>query len=100
MNSGIHDAWNLCEKLVDVLKHGADADLLLERFDRQRRTIMHSFIQAQTMRNKKMMEESNEKYLREEWEELQKIHRSDNLRRNFLLKQSMTQSIRDSEAIN
>ena len=100
MNSGIHDAWNLCEKLVDALKNGADAGALLERFDRQRRTIMHNFIQAQTIQNKKLMEERGEKYLREEWERLQKIHRDDELRRNFLLKQSMIQSIRDAGAIN
>ena len=100
MNSGIHDAWNLCEKLTDVLKNGADATALLERFDRQRRTIMHSFIQAQTIQNKKIMEESSEQYLREEWEDLQKIHSDEELRRNFLLKQSMIQSIKDAATIN
>lgn len=100
MNSGIHDAWNLCGKLIDILKNGGRANELLERFDRQRRTIMYNFIQAQTIQNKKMMEEGGEKYLRKEWEELQKIHRDDYLRRNFLLKQSMIQSIRDAAEID
>ena len=100
MNSGIHDAWNLCGKLVDILKNGGCADELLERFDRQRRTIMYNFIQAQTIQNKKLMEEGGEKYARKEWEELKKIHGDDHLRRNFLLKQSMNQSIRDAAAID
>ncbi len=97
MNSGIHDAWNLCEKLVTILKDGGNQNELLSRFDRQRRTTMNDFIQIQTMRNKKMMEEGNEVYLRNEWEELQAIQKDDALRRDFLLRQSMMQSIRDSE---
>ena len=56
MNSGIHDAWNLADKLVEILGHGGDADALLDRYDRQRRTITHGFVQAQTIANKKALE--------------------------------------------
>ena len=105
MNSGIHDAWNLCEKLVEILnptrlKGRNYADTLLERFDRQRRTTMNNFIQTQTIQNKKMMEEDSEKFLNAEWESLNKLHKNDDLRYEFLLKQSMTQSIRDAESIS
>lgn len=100
MNCGIHDAWNLCEKLTQALKNGADAAPLLARFDRQRRAATHDFIQAQTMRNKKLMEEGGEKHLQEEWQSLQRTHRDPALRRQFLLRQSMIQSLRDAEAIH
>jgi 3-(3-hydroxy-phenyl)propionate hydroxylase len=56
MNSGIHDAWNLTTKLRDILLDGGDADSLLDRYDRQRRTVASEFVQAQTIQNKQMME--------------------------------------------
>ena len=105
MNSGIHDAWNLCQKLVEILSparlKGRDyADTLLERFDRQRRMTMNNFIQAQTIQNKKMMEEKTEEFLSAEWERLKTVHQDDDLRYEFLLKQSMTQSVRDADSIS
>lgn len=104
MNSGIHDAWNLCEKLVEILNPNKltskdSANRLLDKFDIQRRTTMNNFIQAQTIQNKKMMEENTGEFLTEEWQRLQKIHQNNSLRHEFLLKQSMTQSIIDAEAI-
>lgn len=104
MNSGIHDAWNLCEKLVEILnptriKGRNYANALLETFDRQRRTTMNNFIQAQTIQNKRMMEEGTEEFLGAEWERLNNLHKDDELRYEFLLKQSMTQSVRDAESI-
>ena len=105
MNSGIHDAWNLCEKLVEILnptriKGRNYANALLETFDRQRRTTMNNFIQAQTIQNKRMMEEDTEEFLSAEWERLNNLHKDDELRYEFLLKQSMTQSVRDAESIS
>ena len=99
MNGGIHDAWNLCGKMVDMLKNGADHDEYLDRFDRQRRAIMNEFIQAQTIRNKKMMEEGTELALQHEWEEMRKINTDDELRRNFMRRQSMVQSLKDEALI-
>mgnify|MGYP002633284580 FL=1 len=105
MNSGIHDAWNLCEKLVEILnptriKGRNYANALLEKFDRQRRATMNNFIQAQTIQNKKMMEEDTEEFLSAEWERLKKLHKDDELRYEFLLKQSMIQSVRDADSIS
>jgi 3-(3-hydroxy-phenyl)propionate hydroxylase len=56
MNSGIHDAWNLTDKLRQILLEGAAPEPLLARYDRQRRTVMHEFVQAQTIRNKQNLE--------------------------------------------
>ena len=99
MNGGIHDAWNLCGKMVDMFKNGADHDEYLDKFDRQRRAVMNEFIQAQTIRNKKMMEEGTELALQHEWEEMRRINADDELRRNFMRRQSMTQSLKDEALI-
>ena len=56
MNGGIHDAVNVAEKLVEIIRKGAD-DSLLDLYDRQRRPIAVEYVQAQSIRNKKMMEE-------------------------------------------
>jgi len=56
MNGGVHDAFNLCKKLVDIIFHGGDRQELLALYDRQRRGICVDFIQEQTKKNKIMME--------------------------------------------
>jgi len=92
MNGGLHDAWNLAEKLKEIL--GSSAKIaLLGRYDRQRRTIMNDFIQAQTIRNKRMIEESGDEHQQSEWERMRKIHGDDEERKKYMLNQSMEQSL-------
>jgi 3-(3-hydroxy-phenyl)propionate hydroxylase len=59
MNGGLHDVFNLCPKLVDIMRNGASEDLL-DLYQRQRRDITIEFIQNQTMQNKKNMEQTSE----------------------------------------
>jgi 3-(3-hydroxy-phenyl)propionate hydroxylase len=59
MNGGVHDVVNLVSKLVPVLEGKADADVL-DVYDRQRRTVTWNHVQAQTIANKKIIEELNE----------------------------------------
>ncbi|MFA3791202.1 FAD-dependent oxidoreductase [Aliiglaciecola sp. SL4] len=99
MNSGIHDAWNVCEKLIEILQENAEAEPLLDRFDRQRRTIMNDFIQAQTIRNKKMMEAKNPQDKKAFRDEMESIHNDAEKRREYLLTQSMLNSLKQSELI-
>jgi len=56
MNGGVHDAVNLCRKLIDVLR-GEQGDAVLDRYERQRRTIAIEYINASTARNKQEIEE-------------------------------------------
>lgn len=100
MNSGIHDAWNVCEKLVEILQENAEAEPLLDRFDRQRRTIMQDFIQTQTIRNKKMMEAKNPEDKKAFRDEMEAIHNDDEKRRDYLLTQSMINSLKQAESID
>lgn len=91
MNSGIHDAWNLVPKLVAILKEGAEPAPLLAQFDRQRRTVMKEFVQAQTIRNKKAME--NPEHQKEHQAELEAILRDERRRREHLRTQAMVRSL-------
>ena len=99
MNAGVHDVWNLTDKLIDILKDGAPADMALDLYDRQRRTIMHEFVQAQTMRNKAMLETTSADAQLANQREMEAILADDERRRNFLATQAMLTSLRRAEAI-
>jgi 3-(3-hydroxy-phenyl)propionate hydroxylase len=92
MNSGIHDVWNLCPKLIEILRNGA-SDTLIDLYDRQRRTVMGEFIQSQTIRNKKAMEMAADEATSAAESELTQTERDPVLRREYLLRQSMYRSI-------
>jgi 3-(3-hydroxy-phenyl)propionate hydroxylase len=55
LNSGIQDAVNLAAKLTRVLD--GEPDTLLDLYDRQRRGPAKEYVQAQSIQNKKVMEE-------------------------------------------
>jgi 3-(3-hydroxy-phenyl)propionate hydroxylase len=92
MNSGIHDVWNLTDKLCAILQDGADPEPLLERYDRQRRTVMQEFVQAQSIRNKQDLEIGDDESRRRRQENLEVLMTNDEKRRAYLLTQSMVSS--------
>ncbi|WP_299454547.1 FAD-dependent monooxygenase [uncultured Pigmentiphaga sp.] len=59
MNGGVHDAFNLTAKLIDVIE-GRAPDSLLDQYERQRRTVAIEYINANTARNKQLIEERDE----------------------------------------
>lgn len=92
MNSGIHDAWNLVEKLEQIIIGGEPAAPLLARYDRQRRTVMHEIVQAQTINNKKSIESglaSQEAFQRQ----MEDLLADDERRRDYMKRQSLLSSI-------
>jgi 3-(3-hydroxy-phenyl)propionate hydroxylase len=99
MNSGIHDVANLCDKLISILRDGGDQEALLAHYERQRRAVMQSFVQAQTIRNKADMEAKDNGYQRDRKTELEAVLASDERRRDFLLTQSMFKSLEQEAAI-
>ena len=56
MNSGFQDGLNVAEKLIAIF-NGADPDPLLDRYDRQRRLTAIEYVQAQSIANKRTLEE-------------------------------------------
>lgn len=99
MNSGIHDAWNLCEKLRRIYKEGADADRELDHYDRQRRNIAMDFVQAQTISNKKAIESPDANGVSEMESHLALMLQDESARRTYLERQAMIQSLRRESEI-
>ncbi|MBI2725378.1 MAG: FAD-dependent monooxygenase [Polaromonas sp.] len=99
MNSGIHDVWNLTDKLLQIFQQGGNADALLDLYDRQRRTIMNEFVQTQTIKNKKALETSAENRQSQAESEMARIVGDREARRNYMLEQSMHNSLKRAEAI-
>ena len=98
LNSGVHDAFNLADKLVRIL-HGAAHDSELDRYDRQRRQIAVKHTQAQTIRNKRLLEERDPAIRKRNHEELRRTADDPALARKFLLRTSLFDSLREAEQI-
>jgi 3-(3-hydroxy-phenyl)propionate hydroxylase len=98
MNSGVHDAFNLAEKLVAILRGEASEDLL-DRYERQRRHVAVQHTQAQTIRNKRLLAERDPAVRRKNHEELRRTAEDPRLARAFLLRSSLIESLREAERI-
>jgi 3-(3-hydroxy-phenyl)propionate hydroxylase len=98
MNSGIHDAFNLAEKLVKILR-GEAGDDLLDRYERQRRHVALQHTQAQTVRNKRLLAEKDPAVRRKNHDELRRTAEDPKLARAFLLRSSLIESLREAEQI-
>ena len=98
MNSGIHDAFNLADKLVAILRGEAD-EAVLDRYERQRRHVAVQHTQAQTMRNKRLLAEKDPAVRRKNHDELRRTAEDPKLARAFLLRSSLIESLREAEKI-
>jgi 3-(3-hydroxy-phenyl)propionate hydroxylase len=99
MNAGIHDVWNLTTKLIGIDQDGLDADAALDLYDRQRRTVMHEFIQVQTIRNKSALEAGTAAAQQNHQREMAAILADDSRRRDYLLNQAMFKSLERAASI-
>ncbi|WP_159981999.1 MULTISPECIES: NAD(P)/FAD-dependent oxidoreductase [unclassified Novosphingobium] len=98
MNSGIHDAFNACSKLVEIIKGGASTDLL-DLYDRQRRKVTFDFTQRQTMENMEAMRAGQgETHVKRE-AAMRALLGDDEKRRAYLLRQAMFESLDQASAI-
>ena len=98
MNSGIHDAVNLGEKLTAILRDGAPADLI-DLYDRQRRTVTVDFIQAQSIENTELMRSGWNSVAGKRRELMRKLMTDTEARRAFLLRQAMFASLADAARV-
>jgi 3-(3-hydroxy-phenyl)propionate hydroxylase len=99
MNSGVHDAFNLFEKLLPAIKSGKpNGSLAL--FDRQRRQVTHAFTQAQTIENMELIKGGNSEAHEKRRKAMLAIKQDDERRRAYLLKQAMFESLEQASAIN
>jgi 3-(3-hydroxy-phenyl)propionate hydroxylase len=98
MNSGVHDAFNLADKLVRIL-HGGQSDEILDRYERQRRHVAIQHTQAQTIRNKRLLAEKDPEVRKRSQDELCRIADDPVQARAFLLRASLIESLREAEQI-
>ena len=98
MNSGIHDAINLADKLIAIARSEAD-DSVLDRYDRQRRHVAIAHTQAQTMRNKRLLAEQDPAVRRRNHDELRRTADDPELARKFLLRTALFESLQEADAI-
>ena len=97
MNGGIHDAFNLAGKLTEVWK-GADLSLM-GRYGRQRRKVALDVVQAQTLRNRQMLNQRDPEQRRAYHDDLRATVADPARHRAYLLRSAMIQSLRDLEAV-
>jgi 3-(3-hydroxy-phenyl)propionate hydroxylase len=98
LNSGIHDAINLGEKLGRVARGDAGEDLL-DLYVRQRRTVNLQYVQEISIRNKKNLEEKDPVEKKRKADEMRATAADPAKAREFLLNSSMINSMRRANAI-
>lgn len=98
MNGGIHDSINLASKLGDVL-HGKADESVLDLYSRQRRHAAVAYVQAQTIANKKMLEEKDEAARRKKFDEMRRIAEDWTAARNYMRRAALLESLRDANSI-
>lgn len=98
MNGGIHDAYNLTEKLRAILKDGASTDLL-DLYTRQRRPVAEQEILQQADRNRRRMQERDPAKRREILDELKALTADPVKARAYVIRSSMIEGLRRADAL-
>jgi 3-(3-hydroxy-phenyl)propionate hydroxylase len=99
LNGGIHDAINLAGKLGPVCRGEADSTLL-DRYERQRRTVNIEYVQDGSIRNLKTLAERDPAARRQRFDEIRRANADPALAKEFLLRSSMIASVRRERAID
>jgi len=97
MNGGIHDAFNLADKLAEIYA-GADGRLL-DRYERQRRTVAVEAVQQQTNRNHQIISERDPAVRKTSLDALRQTAADPALARDYMLKSSMIAGLRRAAEI-
>jgi 3-(3-hydroxy-phenyl)propionate hydroxylase len=98
MNSGIHDAVNLAGNLLRVLRR-EEEEGALDRYVRQRRHVAVEHVQTATIANKQNMEQRNPAMRQKYREEMRRAAEDPVLAKQFLMRTSLIECLRDAERI-
>ena len=99
LNGGIHDAFSLAEGLAAVLRDAGGSDVPLDRYARQRRYVAVEHVQAQSIRNKRQIEEKDPEQRLSQASELRAIAGDQGRAHRYLMDTSMLTSIRRAAEI-
>ncbi len=100
MNGSIHDAMNLCEKLTALWKDPSIELDSLQRYERQRRKVAIETVQAQALRNRQILNETDQTKRQAYYDDLKRIVDDPEKHRQYVLRSSMIQSLRDLESVD
>jgi 3-(3-hydroxy-phenyl)propionate hydroxylase len=98
MNGGIHDGWNIAKKLVSIWRGEGD-DALLAQYDRQRRTMAKKYVQAQSIQNKELLQESDMGIRRQKLDALGAITDDKDTCHEYLMKSSLIAMVREANSL-
>lgn len=99
LNFGIHDAIDLIDTLSEIEFGGAD-DVLLDRYERRRRTLNIEFVQQQTIANKKRLEERDPAVRQANLDDLKATAADPSRHKAFLMRSSLIDSVRKAATID
>jgi 3-(3-hydroxy-phenyl)propionate hydroxylase len=97
MNSGIHDAVNLAEKLI-AIADGGDDDLL-DLYSRQRKYVADTHVQHATKINKKNMEQRDPQSRQSYRDTMKRTADDPKLAKEFLMHSSLVVSLREAAQV-
>jgi 3-(3-hydroxy-phenyl)propionate hydroxylase len=98
MNGGIHDGINLAGKLARVMK-GEVGDDLLDLYSRQRRHAAVEYVQAQTIANKKLMEERDPAARATRFDELRRTAEDPATAKAYMRRAALVDSLKTAAAV-
>ncbi len=98
LNCGLQDAMNLTDKLIRVLRDEADENLM-DQYVRQRRTANIEYVQESSIRNKRLLEETDEAVRRERLADMRRASLDPALAKQVLMRSSMIDSMRRANSI-
>lgn len=98
LNSALQDAINLTDKLSTVWRGEAE-DTILDRYVRQRRTANVEYVQESSIRNKRILEETDPAIRKKRLDELRRASEVPELAKEVVMKSSMIASMRRANAI-
>jgi 3-(3-hydroxy-phenyl)propionate hydroxylase len=98
LNGALHGAFNLADKLAAAWRGEAPASLV-DRYVRQRRAANVEFVQAQSIRNKELLQEQDPAMRAAHFDELRRTGADPALAREYLLRSSMIWSVRRAASI-
>jgi 3-(3-hydroxy-phenyl)propionate hydroxylase len=97
LNGGIHDAFNLSRTLTEVVRGAPLASLA--RYERQRRKVALDVVQQTALRNRSILNAREPAARQAYYDELRRIVDDPVTHRDYVMRTSMIQSLRDCEKV-
>ena len=96
MNGGLHDAFNLADRLIRIAKDGGEFTPEFEQYDRQRKDLAVRFVQEHTINNKKVMESTDSDLQVKRQKDFMDTAADPVRAKAFLMERAMINCVRDS----